>query len=399
MKTIVTLIITLALATTANAQYNMVTNYSFEDLPYCPTVNNELSIALYWSGPTNNGSNIGNVCSTVFPLPNAVPNYVYQWPVTGNGAAAFFAYNVVGANYRTYLQNRMTDSLQQGKCYYVAFYINYLDPTMYCVKGISLNFDKQQISTTGTGYVLALTPHITKFGNPYIGDTLPWVKVEGIYTAQGGERYLTIGNFNDDAHTDTLQTNYGQYPGADYLVDDVFVIPIDSMPNGLSAYAGSDTAITLGDSVFIGQELSNLNCTWQKLGDSTLLTCTLSGLYVQPTSTASYIVTQTLCGTITKDTVTITVNSVTATRYAMFSNSITLYPNPTHNTFNIAVANATTAPYAITIQDAQVRTLQQANYLPQQGIIHIDTPLANGVYFIHIAQGEYAVTKKIVVQH
>jgi len=40
-----------------------------------------------------------------------------------------------------------------------------------------------------------------KFGNPVITDTLNWIKISGIYAANGGEDHIIIGNFYDDART------------------------------------------------------------------------------------------------------------------------------------------------------------------------------------------------------
>jgi hypothetical protein len=68
-------------------------------------------------------------------------------------------------------------------------------------------------------------------GNPVIQDTLNWVKVSGCYLAQGGEEYLTIGNFFDNANTQITAGNGSSY----YYVDDVLVEEITgSCTTGIS---------------------------------------------------------------------------------------------------------------------------------------------------------------------
>lgn len=51
------------------------------------------------------------------------------------------------------------------------------------------------------------------------------MEISGIYTALGGERFITIGNFKDDANTDTLHLiENGLDPQGYYYIDDVSVI-------------------------------------------------------------------------------------------------------------------------------------------------------------------------------
>ena len=54
--------------------------------------------------------------------------------------------------------------------------------------------------------------------------------VADTFIATGEEQYITIGNFNDDTHTDTvILDNNSIYLKTYYLIDDVFVIPLDSL--------------------------------------------------------------------------------------------------------------------------------------------------------------------------
>jgi hypothetical protein len=62
--------------------------------------------------------------------------------------------------------------------------------------------------------------------NVFLTDTLNWMKVSGYFVAQGGEEYLTIGNFKSFASGDTLNIyspNTNIYSGAYYYIDDVSV--------------------------------------------------------------------------------------------------------------------------------------------------------------------------------
>jgi len=155
------------------------------------------------------------------------------------------------------------------------------------------------------GLYAAATPQIQLYGNPVVLDTLDWVKVGGIYTAHGGEQYITIGNFQDDKNTDTISIESTDDNGAGYGIDDVSVIPLDSML--LYADAGRDTTIYKGDSVFIGSRLCGLtNVVWYDSAGAVIDTGA-PGFWVSPAASTYYIITQNVNGFYSADTVYITV--------------------------------------------------------------------------------------------
>ena len=90
----------------------------------------------------------------------------------------------------------------------------------------------------GIGLITA-NPQVLNWSNPVIKDTMNWVKVSSVIIATGGERYLTIGNFKTDANTIIQLVNTGGQNRATYYVDDVSIIPLDSMT--LKADAGART--------------------------------------------------------------------------------------------------------------------------------------------------------------
>jgi len=89
--------------------------------------------------------------------------------------------------------------MRQGKCYYVEFYVNLANILKYGTNNISALLTNTAVYYTDTiskPYgILAATPQITGYGNPIVTDTLNWIKISAVYTAQGGEKFLTIGNF------------------------------------------------------------------------------------------------------------------------------------------------------------------------------------------------------------
>jgi hypothetical protein len=162
------------------------------------------------------------------------------------------------------------------------------------------------VDTIATPFgVLPANPQIQ---NPFIvTDTLNWVKIAGVFTAQGGEQYLTLGNFKNNAQTATRQIQPTGYLGAAYYIEDVTVVPLDSFT--LKADAGLDKTINIGDSVFIGSFTTGLtNVTWYN-SSGNIIANNVSGLFVKPTASTFYVIEQTVCGQYSRDTVNVTVNT------------------------------------------------------------------------------------------
>jgi len=374
---------------------NVVSNPSFEVHNDCTTPN--ISNAPPWTGPTTNSTDYLNICIGNVPSPGA--GY-YQWPRTGNAYAGFHAaFN--GSNYREYSQTLLTNPLVIGICYYIEFYINLANRVSVGVNNIAAHLSNTTYPTNVSfpGTVLNLTPHALKFGNPVITDTLNWVKVSGVYTATGGENYIIIGDFKDDAHTDSIGIDNGIYRLGYYFLDDVSVIPTDSI--SMPPYAGKDTTIVLGDSVFIGQQLYGLHCNWYS--NSVLLDTNISGIWVKPTVTTTYIVEQNLCGNMGYDTVVVSVSPLGINKYATNSFDADVYPNPNSgNSLFITTTGLTNKRLQIKVSDLEGRTVVENNCTVSNGVCNLKiNDIKNGVYFVYITNtltGDHIV-KKIVIQY
>ena len=296
----------------AQLPYNLVPNYSFEDHTLCGSVANAGAVS--WYSPTvvpNYQYSYANACSTnpCCGVPSNVGGNGWQYARTGVACVAMeFSLNN-GGSIRFYLQTQLIDTLKTNHCYYVEFYVNLINIAKDANNNISLYISDYGIGNNGIKNVYE-NPQILQYGNPIITDTLNWVRVGGIYTALGGESYITIGDFTDDAHTDTVNIKGGFYPGG-YYIDDVSVIPLDSMQ--LKADAGRDTTIVKGDSVWVGSRLCGLqNVVWYDAGGNVIDTGA-PGLWVKPTVNTFYVIEQNVCGQYSRDTVNINVNPLPVT--------------------------------------------------------------------------------------
>lgn len=150
----------------------------------------------------------------------------YCFPNSGNAYVGIGIYQK-GNEQKEYIYQQLSSSLVAGKIYCLSFYISRSQRSTFAVKNIEAYFSSSIPNLTASQYINA-TPQIIKQSN-FITDTTQWTQIQGCFTASGGEQYITIGNFDSNANTDTLfiGTNnpipfYGDY--SYYYIDDVTLI-------------------------------------------------------------------------------------------------------------------------------------------------------------------------------
>ena len=71
-----------------------------------------------------------------------------------------------------------------------------------------------------------MTPQLDGLGS-FLADTLAWLEVSALYEAQGGEQYLVLGNFHDDATTEVLDLDTASFLADTYFyIDAVSLVPV-----------------------------------------------------------------------------------------------------------------------------------------------------------------------------
>jgi len=216
-----------ALLNYGNAQ-NLVPNPSFENYSSCPNSPN-ITLAVPWTNPTGSSPDYYNECciaSAGFSVPTNVAGF--HWARTGKGYAGIEIRVPSWPNARDYIEVALTDSLIKGEKYCVGFYVSLSNLSQYASNSISACLSNNFISCS-TICVLPFVPQMSCTSSP-ISDTLNWVLVSGSFVANGGEKYITIGNFYSDFST-TLITSNPSAVSSDsyYYIDDVYVGSCDTI--------------------------------------------------------------------------------------------------------------------------------------------------------------------------
>lgn len=353
---------------TASSQVNYVLNPDFEQHTACPTDFNQIKSAQYWSGIDTTITPMGicipdycHACATIASSMN-VPQGQCYWQHAHSGSAfaqvRVATMDTIGYGYggaHDYLQGRLYKKLISGKRYCVRMWVSLAESSQHGIADISVYFDNGKIDTTHN-CGKAQTAYIPQVVNSsgIITDTANWKKIEGSFVAGGNEQFFTIGNFKDNAHTTYANMPYSDYQswcdGTVFLIDDVSVIESD-----LIADAGPDKHVGKGDSIYIGRPKEiGLESTWTILGGSTIIG-TGAGIWVKPTTTTTYVVSQTLCGNVKKDTVTVEVWPVGVISLKGQTQQYSLSPNPVDGLIQISQGVEDEGPVRVSIFDATGR--------------------------------------------
>ena len=144
----------------------------------------------------------------------------------GNAYAGAYLYKKTSPNdIKEYVYQNLAAPLKQDSIYCLSFFSTRAGRTPFSIKTLGAYFSINIPTTTATGYISA-TPQVVNT-SIFLTDTVNWIEVQGCFTAQGGEQYITIGNFNSNANTDTLRiqsTNPLTGTGTDvayYYIDSV----------------------------------------------------------------------------------------------------------------------------------------------------------------------------------
>lgn len=218
---------------------NTIFNPSFEDTISCPPYGSlmweHIKLAKGWFQPDTSSENYSSTdlfhsCSysSNADVPNNFAGYQYAHTGEAYCGIILFAPYSIPANYREYIETKLSESLKQGKKYCVSFYISLSDDFRFSTRQIGAFFSTDSVFASNS-IVLPYIPQVV-YSGAFMTDTSIWYSIYGEFVATGGEQFITIGNFKDDNNTDSIVTNpnaAGKY--AYIYIDDVSVTLCDSV--------------------------------------------------------------------------------------------------------------------------------------------------------------------------
>jgi len=209
---------------------NLVPNGNLEQFNSCPTATGQLNKATHWINPSSHptAADYFNQCAAAnVNVPNAPWGYQPAHSGAGYGGITL-SFDTI-SNFREYMEVQLTAPLIAGTSYYFEMYVSLANSCSYTSSSIGAYFSDTMVYVNNY-LTLPYNPQINNTTGNFINDTLGWTRISGNFIAQGGEKYLILGNFNNDQQTDSLPTNPIGFNYAYVYVDDVSLTITTSVP-------------------------------------------------------------------------------------------------------------------------------------------------------------------------
>ncbi|MBQ9638263.1 MAG: OmpA family protein [Bacteroidales bacterium] len=225
--------------TSPDNEENLVYNPSFEAYVECPRkidALGTLTTVEAWFQPSWGSADYFNVCGG---RECGVPKNKLgvQHAHSGLGYCGIYCSKT---DYREYLQTQLKHPLVAGRTYRLTFFVSLSeysagavatigglltrDRIYDTVRSVLMHKETRRLSdkvsqTVATYYM----PQVVNDYNHPITNTADWIRVTDTFVAEGGEQFLTIGNFFPAAQSNLVDLDYLTYllPGAYYYIDDV----------------------------------------------------------------------------------------------------------------------------------------------------------------------------------
>lgn len=230
------------------SRVNLVFNGSFEEYRFCPKRVDAVGILINvdgWYQPTKGSADYFNTCGS---RECGVPKNKLgeQLPHDGEGYCGIYCSK---NDYREYLQTRLRRKLRAGDSIRLTFFVSLSEQSTGAVATLGGLFTKEDIYDTVRSILLhkeyetlsddifqviatTYTPQVMNPPDVPLTDTRNWQCVTGIFVADGGEQYITLGNFNTAERSGYVEPDslVQLLPGSYYYIDDVFVECLNCEP-------------------------------------------------------------------------------------------------------------------------------------------------------------------------
>ena len=216
---------------------NLVPNPSFERNRACPRYNESIRHVVGWERSHIFSADYFHYCVNPFQQMNlGMPRnmFGFQYARTGDAYAGISFCNEV-------LTARLTRPLVKDSIYKVEFFVNLADSSNVATRFMGMYISNREIRYVQDNwelisqFILDHPPQIINPPDNYLDDKENWTSINGLYTAKGGEQFITIGGFYPyhDSLVHVFRASRplrNVYRGWErhlgyYYVDDVSVIP------------------------------------------------------------------------------------------------------------------------------------------------------------------------------
>lgn len=228
MRNIFLFLLTISLTIPAFAQ-NLVVNGSFEEIEKKPKNPGEVYLAPPWVAGTKAVPDLYSKKAKDDKIKVPNNNYGDEEPKDGENYAGILLYSDREKEPRSYLSQKLKYPMLAGEWYCVKFHVSFADLSKYAVDNLGCYISKDSIGSE-TDLILNYQPQVQNSTNRIFEKQWDWEDICRIYVAEGGEQYITIGNFakQDDVKKKSIKRPRGytssQFRDGYYFIDDISVV-------------------------------------------------------------------------------------------------------------------------------------------------------------------------------
>lgn len=241
---------------------NLAPNPNFETYSTCPTSVAQLPFATGWLNVTGHGGSADymNVCSTSGLVDVPANAFGNQAAYSGNGYIGFAMYYQSTPEFREYVQCQLSSPLVAGQTYTIQFQASLSDNSTFSAPCFQFYFSNTALTWGGGGWgpITSVTPQVSS--TVHITSKTAWTLFSATYTAVGGEQFMTMGNYRNDASTPGLTpAGAGSYSTVYYYIDNFSVTPGIPLPVDLTYF---DVVCTESGTMIKWTTASETNCDY-----------------------------------------------------------------------------------------------------------------------------------------
>jgi len=211
---------------------NLISNGSFESVNKEPKKLGNIENALGWYSPTGSRADLFVETKKTPIIATPSNQFGTENPKEGSNYAGIVTFSHNNKVPRSYISTKLELPLKKGEQYCVQFYISLAEASAYASNQVAAHFSQKAFASEAKDNLIAKTS-IVDAENRIFAAVFGWDKICGIYTAEGGEKYITIGNFTSNEHTKNAKVKKDSknkitpIPAAYYYIDDISVVRLE----------------------------------------------------------------------------------------------------------------------------------------------------------------------------
>lgn len=208
---------------------NLVPNGSFEQISGKLRRLGGIEAAEGWVSPTGVSADLYSASANSPDIQVPQNFYGKEDAVDGSNYAGIVVYSHGDKMPRSYLTSKLSTPMKKGMRYRVTFRASLAELSKYSTNKLAAHISKKPFETKEKVPALIEKSHIMHPQEIVFNAMYGWEMVCGEYIAEGGERYITIGNFTpndqvkDEKNKKPREVKGNQIVAAYYYIDDVGV--------------------------------------------------------------------------------------------------------------------------------------------------------------------------------